>query len=124
MRSTTREFAVVHVDPKVSELDVFDWLFDVGDPEPVPEAVLLEFDFSGRHDDLPSLPNVQYNVSPAAVFPDCGPLASHNQPSVIVVVADELFDEFPGEPEFVFGSETFTPFDQTSFFPDLTQVYS
>ena len=97
-------------------------------PVPLPEPELLEV--CGRHEDFPSLPSVQYIVTPAVVTPVFGPFASQRIPSVTV-------EEFDGELEFddccddvcdevfdVLLVETLTPLDQTNFFPDLMQVYS
>jgi len=99
-------------------------------PDPLPEPEL--FDDCGRHEDFPSPPSVQYSVTPAAVTPLFGPLASQRIPSVTVEEFDcelelddcgDCEDEDGDEFEVLF-EETFTPFDHTNFFPDFTHVYS
>ena len=99
-------------------------------PDPLPEPEL--FADCGRHEDFPSPPSVQYSVTPAAVTPLFGPLASQRIPSVTVEEFDcelELDDcgdceDEDGEEFEVLFEETFTPFDHTNFLPDFTHVYS
>ena len=118
--------------PKVMELELLPDPppdpFPDPPPDPLPEPEL--FEVCGRHEDFPSLPRVQYIVTPAVVTPVFGPFASQRIPSVTV-------EEFDGELEFddccddvcdevfdVLLVETLMPLDQTNFFLDLMQVYS
>ena len=105
------------------------------DPPPVPLPEPELFEVCGRHEDFPSLPRVQYIVTPAVVTPVLGPFASQRNPSVTVEeLAGELefddccddvcCDDVCGEVFDVLLVETLTPLDQTNFFPDLMQVYS
>ena len=106
--------------PKVMELELL--------PDPLPEPEL--FEVCGRHEDFPSLPRVQYIVTPAVVTPVLGPFASQRIPSVTVeefdgeLEFDDCCDDVCGEVFDVLLVETLTPLDQTNFFPDLMQVYS
>ena len=110
--------------PKVMELE------PLPDPPPVPLPEPELFEVCGRHEDFPSLPRVQYIVTPAVVTPVFGPFASQRNPSVTVEEFDgelELevcCEEVCGEVFDVLLVETLTPLDQTNFFPDLMQVYS
>jgi hypothetical protein len=122
---------VEQLAPKLMELD------PLPDPPPVPPPVPLPepelFDDCGRHEDFPSLPSVQYIVTPAVVTPVFGPFASQRIPSVTAeefdgeleldVCGEDVCDE-EGEVFEVLLVETLTPLDQTNFFPDLMQVYS
>ena len=119
---------VEQLAPKLMELD------PLPDPPPVPPPVPLPepelFDDCGRHEDFPSLPSVQYIVTPAVVTPVFGPFASQRIPSVTVeefdgeLELDVCCEEVCGEVFDVLLVETLTPLDQTNFFPDLMQVYS